>query len=312
MGLTFFEDGRKPSIIEYGAIIWFNLWLVSSIIIVYVLCILSLTPFGIWPESVQLNISATLRRCCRFFWRWPFIMSPWIRIETRGISNSRGLVGSSGRPVLILANHTSYLDTILFTAYIHYSTIANVITLASSALFNIKLLGTVIRSAGHIAVHFKEFQTDQNFAIDPEKRTLMIQKMQRHAALGGWIAMYPEGQIHRGGFGSQNTATLQSFRVGGLKLALEHDMEIWAWVTRGNNDCWPRTAVGGLPATIKGQLAPIAPSGSRQLLRTLDPRAVATDLNNDRMMELLPKFVSHVQTNMQALLDELYNEGKGA
>mmetsp|Transcript_25910 Transcript_25910/g.39027 ORF Transcript_25910/g.39027 Transcript_25910/m.39027 type:complete len:170 (-) Transcript_25910:186-695(-) len=167
-----------------------------------------------------------------------------------------------------------------------------------------------MRSMGHIAVHFRDHKNNDDFSTSPEKKDHMLNQINAHLSTGGWICMYPEGQLHRG-HGSCNTTTLQPFRVGGLKIALQHDMEIWAWVSKGNNDCWPRSAIGGLPSSIKARLIPLAPKGSCALLRSLkqlDP-GETTEHDPDKLMDSLPLLVSHLQQRMQETLDDLY-EGK--
>lgn len=86
------------------------------------------------------------------------------------------------------------------------------------------------------------------------------------------MQMYPEGRIHQGdgrGTGSLHTGTLQTFRAGGMGFMLEHDMEVWGWVTLGNNDCWPRDGHGGHPASLSIKLFPIARDGAGGLLQEL-------------------------------------------
>ncbi|KAL3919151.1 MAG: hypothetical protein SGPRY_005735 [Prymnesium sp.] len=306
MALTFFEH-RSPTALEYACVLWFNLWLFIGTILVYVLSLLTLAPFGIWPYGVQRRLSSLMLLACRLFWRWPFTMSPWVRTHFSGLeAAAQARLGSSGRPVLIAANHTSFLDALLFASHINYATMARLAALASSHLFKIPLLGTVIRSVGHIPVFFKDHKLEQDFSTDQSKKALMLASIERHVKHGGYLCMYPEGQIHRG-HGSPNTRTLQPFRVGGLKIALEYDMELWAWVSKGNNDCWPRTAVGGLPSTLKTRLVPIAPAGCCQLLRGLEP-SLANERDAAKLMAHLTLLVSHVQTTMQTVLDELYDE----
>eukprot|EP00966_Prymnesium_polylepis_P260060 6007303-Prymnesium_polylepis.1 len=88
-------------------------------------------------------------------------------------------------------------------------------------------------------------------------------------------------------------------------------MELWVWLAKGNNDCWPRTAVGGLPATIKASLTCIAPTGSRDLMRELEPNA-PSEYGPEALKASLPVLVPHVQRLMQQRLDELYHSGEKA
>ena len=101
----------------------------------------------------------------------------------------------------------------------------------------------------------------------------------------------------------------QPFRIGGLQMALQYDMELWAWVTKGNNDCWPRTAIGGLPSKISARLIPIAPSGSLDLMRELDQNA-PLEYGPDELRGRVPVLAAHLQHLMQSALDDLYHKEK--
>ena len=310
MALIWFEDGRRLRPLELAAVAWFNMWLVLSTLILYSITTFTLAACKVWPPKVQRQVSALLLRCCRFFWRWPFSMSPWIRIECEGLEAGWGRkLGASGKPVLIVGNHTSFMDTLLFASQIDFSTISQLATLANSQLFKIWFLGTVMRGVGHMPVHFKKVESETDFSTDPTKKDTLLSSIERHVVTHhGWVCMYPEGQIHRG-FGSHNTGTLQPFRIGGLQMALQYDMELWAWVTKGNNDCWPRTAIGGLPSKISARLIPIAPSGSLDLMRELDQNA-PLEYGPDELRGRVPVLAAHLQHLMQSALDDLYHKEK--
>ena len=76
-------------------------------------------------------------------------MCPWISVECQGLGLIKDL-GASGNPVLIIANHTSFLDTLVFAAHIDFQTIAGIKTLVAASLFKLPLLGHIMKSIGHI------------------------------------------------------------------------------------------------------------------------------------------------------------------
>eukprot|EP00325_Prymnesiales_sp_UTEX-LB-985_P033052 CAMPEP_0174739318 /NCGR_PEP_ID=MMETSP1094-20130205/71371_1 /TAXON_ID=156173 /ORGANISM="Chrysochromulina brevifilum, Strain UTEX LB 985" /LENGTH=211 /DNA_ID=CAMNT_0015942861 /DNA_START=206 /DNA_END=841 /DNA_ORIENTATION=- len=210
---------------------------------------------------------------------------------------------------MILANHTSFLDTLMFAVSVPPTQLTHFATLVSPALFKIPMLGTIMKSVGHISVPYRDTNATGNFSLDASQRGTMVERVESHLANGGWICMYPEGQIHRGsadGDGSLQTGTLQTFRAGGMAFLLEHDMEVWGWVTRGNNDCWPRTGQGGQPASISVKVFPIARDGARALMKVLPPDEGTDNSEDARTAQLL--FATHAQALMQEELNALYRE----
>jgi 1-acyl-sn-glycerol-3-phosphate acyltransferase len=96
-------------------------------------------------------------------------MCPWITVEPRGLNFSSAM-GESGKPVLILGNHTSFLDTLLFAAFIDMRVVGGIKTLVAASLFKLPLLGYIMKSIGHIPVYFNkakehiagQFETDRS------------------------------------------------------------------------------------------------------------------------------------------------------
>lgn len=290
------------------AVAWYNLWLLIGTFTVWVVSVLSLAPFKVYGPNAQRRVAGVVLKFCRLCWRWPFTLSPWIRVRVHGLQHQHEM-GRSGKPVLIIGNHTSFMDTLVFATHISFGVISRVRTLAKSSLWQLPLLGTLMNSVGHIPVHFHKQSADNDFKTDETQKQALLDRVDEHVGRdGGWICMFPEGQIHRGD-GSAGSAKLQPFRIGGMGLALQYDMELWAWTAKGNNDCWPRTGIGGLPSTITASLVPIAPRGSRELMREIDPSCSST-FAADEIKLMLPKLVTHAQQFMQAELDKLYERDK--
>ena len=315
-------SSRVPKLCMSVAVLWFNLWLLIATFNIFCACV-CLNAVGNRVFSRALT-----RKCCLIFcgvwWRLPFKLSPWVRVQRLGFEHLAGDVGASGRSVMILANHTSFLDTLLFAATVPPSMLTRFASLVSPHLFKIPMLGTIMRSVGHISVPFREAGASGSFGLDEAKRSTMLEQVEAHLGGGGWICMYPEGTIHRGdghGEGSSHTLRLQTFRAGGMAFLLDADMEVWGWATRGNNDCWPRSGKGGHPASIAIKLFPIAQNGAASLLRELHAQpeaaeaAEGADAGGAGPADLAAsaadriRFAAHAQQLMQEELHALMQEG---
>ena len=332
----------EASAVQRASLCWFNFWLLLGTVCLWLACLIA--SFFAWCGFVSERRAQTFGLCfCRIFWRWPFALSPWVDIELQGLKNTAEL-GASGRPVLMIANHTSFFDTLLFAAFVPVFTLGRFRTLANSTLFELPLLGTILRSVGHIPVHFRRAEEADDFSTEPEMKASMMSRLDDHVRQhGGWVCMvrrrrrrrrkrgchrthhthppapapaqrrpaaaraaqFPEGRVHLG-HGSANTSVLQPFRVGGMGVALQHDMELWGWATVGNNDCWPRNGVGGLPARVRGRLFPIARDGCVTLVRRLQEEDLQAAEADSGSGEPLPRLAAHAQQQMQKEIDALY------
>jgi 1-acyl-sn-glycerol-3-phosphate acyltransferase len=104
-------------------------------------------------------------------------------------------------PLLMLANHTSMLDVIVFAAAFPWSTYNRYCrTLAKATLAKVPLVGKMIFLAGHFPVHFaKGDEGDENisesFRVDKERQKLVMAQIQSFiAAKEGYLTVFPEGQ----------------------------------------------------------------------------------------------------------------------
>merc|ERR1711918_254346 len=122
-----------------------------------------------------------------------------------------------------------------------------------------------------------------------------------HVAAGGFICLFPEGQLHRG-YGSSETQQLQPFRYGGFRPCKDFNMEIWGWATKGNNDCWPsQMPIGGFASHIQVRLFPIAKDGSQAFLDNIHEEKSGKD------EDAIRRIATHAQVAVQKELDKLYN-----
>ena len=204
------------------------------------------------------RVARALARLC---WRWPFALCPWIRVTFAAGRDDLARLGI-GSSVWLIANHVSFLDTVLFAAFVPPTTLARFQCLADARLFKLPLLGTVLKACGNIPVYFAKPESS-GFSTDKARSEETAARLETSVGRGGSIAVYPEGQMNRA-----DPASLQPFRHGGFRVPLRHDMAIYAWVAAGNAECWPRNvAIGGMPADIRVALLPVAPAGTRSFLR---------------------------------------------
>jgi 1-acyl-sn-glycerol-3-phosphate acyltransferase len=230
-------------------------------ILAWIFCCLTLAPFKIYSPAMQRSAGKVCLLGCRFFWRWPFVLCPWIRVSPLDLERFESL-GNSGKPAIVLGNHTSFADVMIFAAFCPYNRITRFKSLAASSLFKLPLVGTIMRSVGHIPVHFSKPEEAGSFSVAKEKAQKMMTMMEDHIENGGSICIFPEGQVHRG-----DPRTLQAFRRGGFSPPLKYDLEIWGFGAVGNCDTWPRKMpIGGLPANIFVTLFPIAPDGATKFV----------------------------------------------
>jgi len=179
-------------------------------------------------------------------WRVVLSCCCWVRVHAEGIRSLRRELGASGRPAVIVANHASFMDTILIVTMLPLAKIARIRMLVSAHLLKMPFLGTIVQAMGHQAVPFKSGGVDGGFEIDKELMAVRQRELEEHVAQGGMAGWYPEGTMNRG-----DGREVGTFRAGGFALAVHLDLEVWCVAFQGNAACWPRTAaVGGRPSRI--------------------------------------------------------------
>ena len=208
--------GKQLTLTHRLCVGWFAACLLVCTAVLWLFCCLTLAPFKIYPPALQRKASQVCLLACRFWWQWPFLLSPWIRISAAQLEAFER-IGSSGKPVMIIGNHTSFVDTLIFTIYAPYSKIVSFRTLAARSLFRLPLLGTIMRSVGHIPVHFANPEKANSFSVDKQRSQAMMKAVEDHIESGGYISMFPEGQVNRG-----DSSVLQSFRRGGFGFVYMH------------------------------------------------------------------------------------------
>jgi len=179
-------------------------------------------------------------------WNTLFCICCWIRIDVEGVDDLLEDFGTSGRPVCVVMNHTSFLDTLLAVSLCPFAYVGDVKMMVSNHLLKMPGLGQIVKAMGHLDVPFKVAADSDKFEIDKEEMAKRQALLEEHVVDGGCVAWYPEGRQNRG-----DPHIVETFRAGGFDVAVKNDVEMWCFVCVGNTVCWPRTAaVGGRSASI--------------------------------------------------------------
>jgi len=143
--------------------VWFALTVLVAIIIMW-----------LQGQLVYRLSSAPLldkQRRCKSFVRLAFrgilLFNPWIRIsyDDAQWQPFRDAKAASGRGSVVIINHTSFMDAIIYTAMCPADVLPHCCTLAKKELFHLPLFGTTMRLCGHLPVPFVG-KEEGNFAVD--------------------------------------------------------------------------------------------------------------------------------------------------
>lgn len=252
---------------------------------------------------VSVRVRNGLALCATHFaFAYAIAISPWVDVRTDGdlAPTWAEVVGhindaDDGRPVFLLGNHTSFLDTVLTVAKAPLTLIYYSRTYVKEGLLDMPILGVVIRSMGLFTVNFKGVK-DGDFSVDKEKMAAMQVRVDEHIERGGVLCFFPEGQVN------SKPEKVLPFRYGGIKVALKNDAKLYQYITVGCPGVWgKREAVGGWPGTVLYGLKPLAPDGTVALLADLRKRQTAEQADKADAALL----AEHLQGRMQAYYDDL-------
>lgn len=161
---------------------------------------------------------------------------------------------ATGAAPLLLMNHTSFLDLFVMCAAITPSAVlrTHLRCIIAAKLTRLPLLGSALGTwSGNFPAYFREEKggisggEGSSFATDQTKQAAVAKEIDAHVASGGMLGICPEGTVNA------TPETLLPFRHGAFRVAIEHQMPIFAMITAGCGDCWPkRNVLGGLPATV--------------------------------------------------------------
>ena len=237
-------------------------------LMMFVAAVINVAAIFVSSETLAF-ISCT---CTHFAWRLLLVLSPWVRIS-QDTGTAKGLASlvdaikyfqeNRNRPVFVLANHTSFFDTVLIVTQFPMIGVGIVRTYINAALLKKPLLSSVCWGCQHFPVYFKSTE-DGKFSLDKEKFAIVDSRVNNHIEKKGLLAFFPEGQIN------SNPERLLQFRYGGMKKALQYDASLFFFVNTGNHSVWPRkAAIGGFPGSVKYRVECIAKDGCSKLVSQL-------------------------------------------
>jgi len=226
----------------------------------------------------------------------------WVRIDRQGLAELRRDLGKSGRSVCVLANHASFLDTILSLSVQPLRLAGKFKMIVSNHVLKLPIVGRVATTMGHLAVPFKDAgENSTNFEVDKDALAKVMISFEDHLKSGGHCAWFPEGQVNKG-----DASQLQTFRAGGLGIAVRSDVEIWCITFVGNAVCWPKAAsVGGFPARIGVNIFRMCES-SKAFLESAE--LPGGDDERGKCIFL----ATHAQQEMQKIVDSIVKSGYNA
>eukprot|EP01059_Diplonema_ambulator_P014212 TRINITY_DN25056_c0_g1_i2.p1 TRINITY_DN25056_c0_g1~~TRINITY_DN25056_c0_g1_i2.p1 ORF type:complete len:295 (+),score=104.86 TRINITY_DN25056_c0_g1_i2:43-927(+) len=190
---------------------------------------------------------------------------------------------------MLLLNHTSWFDSVLFTAVVPFFAIAHFRTLLKSTLLSLPLGGEIFKSAGHFPVYFMKDE-DGSWAVDKDKQAPVTERMnefiRRPEAV---LSFYPEGVVNK------TPEKLQTFRRGSFVTPIEHDLPIYGFLAVGNDITWPAGGFPGQPADIDVRLFEVVEKTSKLPEEMQNPQALS----------------EHCHVVMQKELDSMLAERNG-
>lgn len=263
---------------------------------------LLLTPEAILSKRTTEGLALVITH---YVFAVAMLLCPWIQISSDGDLSAtwREVLGhitstSDNRPVFLIGNHTSFLDTVLCVAKTPFMLTWNARTYVSNGLLSMPLLGTVIKAMGLFTVQFKGVK-DGDFSVDKEKMAKMQVRVDAHIQNGGVLCFFPEGQVN------SNPEKIMPFRYGGMKVALDNDAKIYQYVTCGCPSVWKKKEpVGGWPGKVIYGLKPLAPQGTKQLLQDVRAQKLYPEDKPD-----VAVLAEYFQAKMQSYYDELVIKG---
>lgn len=257
---------------------------------------------GLVTKQHKEGFCLRLAQAC---WRIAFFFSPWIQLRPASdsdfrtvcneISNDMG-TDTIPRPLMVLGNHSSFFDVVLFTITMPARMMCRFRTYMDSHLFKTPVLASFCKSIGHFPVPFMS-DSDGNFKVNKKQMEVVEQQVNEYLRTGGWLCFYPEGQTNK------NPDTLLPFRFGGMKKALELDTRVAFFVSAGTTNVWPRkNLIGGFPGRVIYSMLNVAPQGVRAYVTALRKEGLPDEertLPDEQLIAL------HFRRIMQAEYDKL-------
>jgi len=164
---------------------------------------------------------------------------------------------ATGRPIVIVANHGSYLDSVVLMATLP----VDFVFVANHKLAAIPFFGLAVRKAGHLVVDRTRAAARRACVLE------MIETLRR----GRSLVVFPEGTRHRGN-------ELLPFRLGAFRAAVEVGCPIVPVTINGTTDIWPPGTWlmhrGAVDIAVQHAVEPVAKSRN-EVVRLRDAARVA-------------------------------------
>lgn len=202
---------------------------------------------------------------------------------------------ASGRPIMLIGNHVSFLDTLFVSSRMPMKASFRMKTYMKEALLKLPVLGALSRNCGHFVVPYVK---DDSFSVNHDKMDLVDDEVGAWVSAGGWQCFFPEGQLNK------TPDQMQSIRHGGMKRAIKYDAIIISMVYHGHETVWPiKAAVGGFPGKVQWSLKEMAPEGTKAFMKKLmeDGRPSSDKSDYEVLAEYVQKF-------FQSQYDELKSD----
>jgi len=249
---------KKPGILDKASMAWFNIGVVWATVTSYIVAVASLNPFGIWPAPLDQKIANLTVMSLSFCYKVVFALQPFIKFKHFGDENF-AKVGASGKPVIIIGNHVSFLDTCLFLAKMPLSQAGPCRVIYKQSLEKLPMFQKIAHACKNVAIPFKN-ETD--FSVQEEGKKAVDEGIMAALAAGRTFCLYPEGGM------SNNQREVQSFRHGSFAYATKLDCELWGFAHAGHADMWHKTGAGGNPSVVACNFFPICPEGAKKFLES--------------------------------------------
>jgi 1-acyl-sn-glycerol-3-phosphate acyltransferase len=169
--------------------------------------------------------------------------STWSRMIARTAGARVRVIGSevlrAGESYVFLSTHRSYMDIPVMLGYLP----AQLRIAAKREVFLIPFLGWHMRRAGHISIN----------RGSTEEAVAALQRAAREIRPGVSPFLYPEGTRTRDG-------SLQPFKKGGFRLALESGLSIVPVTILGTRALLPRDSFVFRPGPVEMHLDPPIPT----------------------------------------------------
>jgi len=235
-------------------------------------------------------------------WRLALVLSCWVRINVQGLREFRRSLRNANRPVIVVANHTSFLDTIVLVTCFPLGAVWKVRMFISSHLMKMPVLGSINIAMGHLAVPFKASADSDSFELDKELMAERMKQYEDYVRKGGFAGWYPEGRINPG-----DSLELQQFRAGGFSVAVNIDVEVWTVAFLGNGVCWPKSSpVGGFPGRIGIRIERLCESSLKEFCRDANGGAIGS---RDASIKIANEAQRRIQSSLNSMADEGYISG---